>query len=93
MANKMIKIEVAYALPEKQFLYAFEVVQGTNALQAVELSPLFKEFASLDTSSLGVFSKPVTGDYILEEGDRVEIYRPLKADPKERRRKVAASEA
>lgn len=91
MADKLIRVEVAYALPEKQYLFALDVPQGTNAIQALELSPLLKEIPNLDTSSLGVFSKPVKNDYILDEGDRVEVYRPLKADPKERRRKVAAA--
>ncbi len=96
--NKMIVVEVAYALPEKQKLIELKVPQGTTALQAVEQSGILQSFAEidLDNCKMGIFSQvlgtkglPEAGEYQLQERDRVEIYRPLIADPKEVRRRRA----
>lgn len=88
MSNtSLINVEVAYALPEQQYLFALQVPQGTTAEQAIALSPLLKEQPDVVIDQVGIFSRPVSKDTVLREGDRVEIYRPLKADPRERRRK------
>ena len=87
----VICIEVAYALPERQQILSLEVKQGTTALEAVIHSGIMTHFKGidLDKDKMGIFSKPMDGkqlpvpkDYVLQEGDRVEIYRPLLIDPK-----------
>lgn len=95
----MIDVEVAYALAHKQKIVQLQVVQGTTARDAVLRSGLDKDFPDLDLqgSPLGVFGKalnrPSPEEYALEAGDRVEIYRPLLADPKEVRKQRAARAA
>lgn len=94
----LINVEVAYALPQKQVLKALAVAPGTTALQAIEHSGILQDFPEIDTNSdsIGVFSQ-VLGTkgldepavYQLQPMDRVEIYRPLIADPKEVRRRRA----
>lgn len=85
-------IEVAYATPQKQIILECEVDNGTTARQAVKVSGIDQHFPEIDLENcdLGVFGKPVTADYELNDGDRIEIYRPLLADPKEVRRQRAA---
>lgn len=97
-----IKVEVAYALPHKQKLIELLVEPGTTAFQAAVKSGITQFFPGLEleTANMGLFgqsfgtkglAKPK--DYVLKPGDRVEIYRPLIADPKEARRKRAAKTA
>lgn len=85
-------IEVAYATPEKQKIVECRVERGTSPREAVRLSGIDRHFPDLDLekSDLGVFGKTVAEDYELQDGDRIEIYRPLIADPKEIRRQRAA---
>ena len=88
-----IRVEVAYALPEKQRIVKLDVPSGTTALQAVSMSQLDEVFEELVVGpdiKLGVWSKAVTGDRVLAAGERVEIYRPLLVDPKEVRKARAA---
>lgn len=89
----MITVEVAYALAHKQKIVQLQVAQGTNARDAALRSGLDSEFAGLDLqqSPLGIFGKGLARpeEHILEAGERVEIYRPLLADPKEIRRQRA----
>lgn len=86
-------MEVAYALPEKQFLIELEVNDTTSAIEAIRQSGLFQLYPELEQQDMeiGIFSKPITQDTRLKEGDRVEIYRPLTIDPKEARRLRAAA--
>lgn len=89
-----ISVSVVYATPEKQLIKERQIPRGTSALELVTLSGIMKEFdelqsSSLDDLELGVFAQRVSHDYLLEDGDRVEIYRNLKADPKEVRRQLA----
>lgn len=58
-------------------------------MEAVRSSGLLEEHPGLDTSRIGIFGEQVEPDRLLEDGDRVEIYRPLTADPKEVRRELA----
>lgn len=91
-----IAVEVVYALPERQTLLALHVPVGTTAQEAVALSGLLRQYPELDLAQhkLGLFGKVSAADTVLREGDRVEIYRPLLADPKEvRRRRVAEGKA
>lgn len=90
--SSTINVEVAYALPNKQQIKQVQVALGTTALQAAQQSGLTEVFLDLDLAEadLGVFGKSVKADYVLREGDRVEIYRPLIIDPKEVRKQRAA---
>ena len=80
-----IHIEVAYAEPEEQMIIPVVVTKGINAQQAIEKSKILSIFTDidLDKNKIGIFSKPCPLNTLLREGDRVEIYRPLIADPKE----------
>lgn len=86
-----ITVEVVYATPAKQEIIAFEVRAGTTAIEAVEQSGIRDAFEGLDidANALGIFSRRIKADQVLQAGDRVEIYRPLIADPKEIRRQRA----
>ena len=89
--NENINIEVVYALPNEQLLLKRSVPAGTTAAEAVRLSGLLDKHPEidLDKNKLGIFSKLTKPDTVLRDKDRVEIYRPLIADPKEVRRKRA----
>lgn len=89
-ADKMM-VEVTYALPAEQVLLPLMVDQGTTAEQAILQSGLMEQFHDIDLAKnkIGIFGKVVKPDTELREKDRVEIYRPLIADPKESRRKRA----
>lgn len=94
----LIEVEVACALPERQHILAIRVPRGTTALAAVAMSgiaALFPEVA-IDPARLGIFGRllgtrglPPADRYLVCPGDRVEIYRPLVADPKDARRRRA----
>ncbi|SQI42044.1 Uncharacterised protein family (UPF0125) [Leminorella richardii] len=83
-----ISIEVVYALPEKQFLIALSVPQGTTVEEAIRTSGLLETRQDIDlkVNKVGIFSRAAKLTDEVKEGDRVEIYRPLIADPKELRR-------
>lgn len=91
--SETIAVEVAFALPEKQAIIALKVPSGTTMYEAARLSGITDKFPgiNLDNSSMGIFGKAEANpkETILKEGDRVEIYRPLIADPKEVRKKRA----
>ena len=90
-----IRIEIAYAIPEKQVILNLMVSPGTTVAEAIEQSSIRDEFPDMkkDPAGVGIFSRKVALDYVLREGDRIEIYRPLIADPKEVRRERAKKEA
>lgn len=92
-----IAVEVVYALPERQKLLCLAVPRGTTVREAVERSGIAALFPELDLQAapLGIFGKAVAKpeERVLEEGERVEIYRPLIADPKEARKQRAAKVA
>ena len=85
-------VEVAYALPDKQSLVSLEVEKGTTLKEAIEASGILDSFEQIDLTKdrVGIFSKFATLDTVLREKDRVEIYRPLIADPKKIRKERAA---
>ncbi|MEM7081826.1 MAG: RnfH family protein [Pseudomonadota bacterium] len=91
--STMVRCELVFATPERQVLLSLTVPEGTTAIELVHQSPLAAEFPEVDFSAppLGVFAQRVATDYIVQEGDRVEVYRPLTADPKDVRRALAAS--
>jgi putative ubiquitin-RnfH superfamily antitoxin RatB of RatAB toxin-antitoxin module len=86
-----MRVEVAYAGPTGQAVVEVDVPAGTTAEQAVHASGLPARFPEIDLArqALGVFGERVSPARVLVEGERVEIYRPLIADPKEARRKRA----
>lgn len=97
MAEVLIEVEVVYALADVQRLVTVQVPAGTTARQAVERCGLAAEFPDLDVQGcpLGIFGKALADPQarVLEAGERVEIYRPLIADPKEVRKQRAAKAA
>lgn len=91
---KSINVEVAYATPEKQVIREVNVDDGTTIGAAIVQSGIMLDFPELESkledSAVGIFGKVAAMTTVLKDGDRVEIYRPLIADPKEVRRKRAA---
>lgn len=91
--NGLITLEVAYALPERQKIVTLQVEEGTSVRQAALSSGLDQHFPDIDLAQarLGIFGKLVAKpeQEQVREGDRVEIYRPLIADPKQSRAKRA----
>ena len=85
-----IEVEVAYAEPERQFLRKVVLRVDATVADAIAESGLEREFG-VDAATLetGIWSKPVARNAVVSEGDRVELYRPLTADPKEARRRRA----
>ena len=94
MSESQIKVEVAYALDNKQIIIPLDVDAGTSMYDAVINSGIAKRFPEIDLENLdlGIFGKAEKKfkERVLKEGERVEIYRPLTADPKEVRKKRAA---
>ena len=97
-SNSEITVEVAYALPDKQLLKVLNIPQGTTALDAVKQSGVLQMFPEIDLENIqmGIFSQVLgtkglaePASYELKAKDRVELYRPLVADPKEVRRRRA----
>ena len=85
-------VEVAYALPNKQSLISLEVEEGTTIKEAIEASGVLDTYNQIDLTrdKVGIFSKFARLDTVLREKDRIEIYRPLIADPKKVRKERAA---
>ena len=85
-------VEVVYARDDQQSLISLEVKEGATLKEAIELSGILEIYKKIDLSKdrLGIFSKFATLDTVLREKDRVEIYRPLIADPKKVRKERAA---
>jgi putative ubiquitin-RnfH superfamily antitoxin RatB of RatAB toxin-antitoxin module len=87
-----MKIEVAYALRHKQILLNIEVDENTSVEDAIQQSNILKKYPeiNLKKNKVGIFGKITSLDVKLREKDRVEIYRPLIADPKEVRKQRAS---
>lgn len=87
----MIDVEVIYATPQEQRLIPISLPDGATVRDALELSGVLLQHPeiSLDRCRLGIFSRRVKPDQVLSAGDRVEIYRPLKIQPRDRRRRRA----
>jgi len=92
VAEPIIEVEVAYATPRRQCILKVTGHPGMTIQQAIERSKIVERFPEIDLehAKVGIFGKLATRDAELTEGDRVEIYRPLIADPKEARKKRAA---
>ncbi len=87
-----IAIEVVYALPDEQVIIPLEIEAGATCAQAITRSGMQSRFPEIDlaVNKVGVFGKLGRLDAVLRDGDRVEIYRSLRADPKEIRKQRAA---
>jgi len=87
-----LQVEVVYALPQRQVVRVLSLPAGSRVVDAIRASRLVEEFPEIDsaTCALGIFGERVDPDTALRTGDRVEIYRPLQADPRETRRRRAA---
>ncbi|AWW34418.1 RnfH family protein [Mannheimia varigena] len=90
-----INVEVLYAYPDRYFLKKLQVPQNTTIQNIILLSGVLEKYTEIDLreNKVGIFSRPAKLNETVEDGDRIEIYRPLIADPKEIRRKRAAEQA
>ena len=88
---RTLRVEVAYALRDRQALFAVEMEEGGTVGQAIQRSGILGQFREIDLAraKLGIFGRTVSLDTPVRDGDRVEIYRPLIADPKDARRERA----
>ena len=91
-ASAALQVVVCYASAHAEFLRPMKVAPGTTIGQAIEMSGVLEAYPdiNLTTQPVGIYAKKKTLDTVLRERDRIEIYRPLVADPKESRRKRAA---
>ena len=93
MSAEKISVEVAYALPDRQTIVALTVAADATVQEVIEASGLLRQYPDIDLAQnkVGVFGKLGKLTDTLHAGDRVEIYRPLIADPKEIRKQRAAA--
>ena len=91
MVAMMIEIQVVFATGSMQLVISLEVAKGTTIAESVEQSGIRAQFPEEDIGQLkfGIWNKVRSSNEVVSEGDRVEIYRPLEADPKEARRRRA----
>ncbi|GAC34678.1 RnfH family protein [Paraglaciecola polaris] len=91
MSDKQINLEVAYALPDQQALLEVVVESGHTVEEAIAASGILQRFADIDLSKskVGIWNRTCKLTDVPQDGDRIEIYRPLIADPKEARRRRA----
>jgi putative ubiquitin-RnfH superfamily antitoxin RatB of RatAB toxin-antitoxin module len=87
-----LQVYVVYATPAREFIHPMRVGPGTTIGQAIERSGVLQSFPDINlvTQAVGIYGKKKTLDTALRDADRIEIYRPLLADPKDSRRKRAA---
>ena len=86
-----IRVEVVFALPQRQELVNVTLEEGATLADAIEASGLAARFPDeqIDSLPTGVWGRPAERDHVLHDGDRVEIYRPLEIEPREARRRLA----
>lgn len=90
-----IRVEVAYARPERQEIVELFIEEGCSLREAILRSGILERFPEIDLeqNATGIFGQLVSGSQVLRDGDRVEIYRPLTADPRIARRVRSKSRA
>lgn len=88
----MLPIEIAYALPNTQFILVFAVPAGTMVAEAIARSGILQQHPDIDLQAqkVGIFGQVVSLEQTVAAHDRIEIYRPLSIDPKQKRRIKAA---
>ena len=91
-APDAIEVQVCHALPDTAFLRTVRLPAGSTVRQAVEQSGVLEQYPGIDlaVNLVGIYGKKKTLDTVLRQHDRVEVYRPLQADPKEARRRRAS---
>lgn len=91
--NKQLSVEVAFALPDVQALVTVSVAAGATVADAIAQSGIPDQFPEqrLHELQAGIWGRPVGHDCRVTDGDRIELYRPLRLDPKEARRRLAES--
>lgn len=91
MVEKMISVEVVYALAGQVVRKMVELPAGSTVMEAIEASQVLPLLPGglLDSAQLGIFSRKVSTGDLVHDADRVEIYRPLLIDPMEARRRRA----
>lgn len=89
----LIEVEVVWATPERQDLVSLKLPAGASAADAIQAAGFGQLLEEIDAGRLGIgiFSRMIVPEQVLEGGDRVEIYRPLQIDPREARRRLAAA--
>lgn len=96
--TEMLRVEVVYALPQRQWLLSLELTPGASVRDAIVASNILALVPGLNpdpeawAEDVGIFSEAVSLDTRLRDGDRVELYRPLQIDPKESRRRRALND-
>lgn len=97
--GRNVNVEVAYATPEKQMVIPVNLQDDAQLVEAIVISGIMQKFPELEkihaesfsALKVGIFSIPCSLDRQVQEGDRIEIYRPLQKDPKEMRRSRASA--
>lgn len=91
MTEKQFSIEVVFALPDKQTLLEVVIEEGTTVEQAIQKSGMLRRYPEIELgkNKVGIWNRTCKLNDQLRDGDRIEIYRPLIADPKEVRRRRA----
>lgn len=89
----LLRVTVAYAMPERAWCVALQLPAGVTAAEAIERSGLCGSVPGMDLQelTLAIFGRPITPATLLRDGDRVELLRPLLADPKQARRRRAGA--
>ena len=88
---RLFNTEVAYALPDRQSIIVVAIAEGSTVKEVIEASKITEQYPEIDlkNSKVGILSRVVKLSDKIQDGDRVEIYRPLIADPKEVRKRRA----
>ena len=92
-AHKSIRVEVVYALPEACWSRSLELAEGATVASALAVigTEALAALAGVDPGRIAIFSRPVRAESVLRDGDRIELLRPLVADPKQSRRARAST--
>lgn len=90
--DETMQVEVVFAQPDLQKLIPLQIERGATVSDAIVRSGMASHFPDIDLlgCAVAVWGKTESHEYVLEPGDRVEILRPLRIDPREARRKLAA---
>lgn len=88
MSAALIRVEIVYAEPNRTVAKTLRLAPGSRIADALRLAALDPDFSGVDLINMpvGIFGRVTGTEYALEEGDRIELYRPLAADPKAARR-------
>lgn len=91
MVSELLRVEVVYALPMRQMVLPVSVTPGSTVEEAIAQSGMLRRFPEISDRPLaiGIFSRPVAMQTVLQGGERIEIYRPLIADPRAMRQQRA----